>query len=705
MIAYDDVAWPPASLDDAVATLARASGLAPRAGVAPRSPAGVERDTRTRDAWIEGAAALLGVEAEPVECTYAELDDALRTMSPFLLRVPLVAGPRYLAVLGATRGALVVLTPRLGRFRLPIADVRAALTAQLEADFAARVDPGLKAAHVVGARAARARRALFGYFLDERRVGDMWLLRADPGASFARGLARGGSLRRLASLVLVALAQTALTMLSWVLVGRAVLSADVRGSWLVTWILVSLSAVPLQLAGAHLAGRLTVDVAAALKQRLLSGALRMDPDAIRTRGSGLLLGMVSESTAVETVGLTGAVGSLVAIAQLVGAAVALGMGAGGAVHVAILVGWCAITGWLAVRLHRRRAAWTRRRLGLTNSFVENVVANRTRVVQESASKWHGIEDALLDAYVGASHEADSAGSALTVVPARGWLIVGFLGLIPALAVPQTDTTGLAIAIGGILQAQAALGALVNVATSLIGAHVAWRSIRDLFGAAAQLPAAGAPHAESRGDAPPGAVVLDVRGVSFRYPHGEPVLHECSLAVRAGERVLLEGGSGGGKSTLAAVLTGMRAAQSGHVLLRGLDRATLGDTRWRRRVASAPQFHENHVLSASLSFNLLMGRAWPPAPGDRREAEDVCRELGLGPLLDRMPSGLDQTVGETGWQLSHGERSRVFLARALLQRAEIVIMDETFGALDPLTLEQCLEVVRRRAPALVVIAHP
>jgi ATP-binding cassette subfamily B protein len=71
----------------------------------------------------------------------------------------------------------------------------------------------------------------------------------------------------------------------------------------------------------------------------------------------------------------------------------------------------------------------------------------------------------------------------------------------------------------------------------------------------------------------------------------------------------------------------------------------------------------------------------------------------------MPSGLNQMIGETGWQLSHGERSRLFLARALLQRADLVILDESFGALDPITLETCMRTVLRRAPALVVIAHP
>jgi ATP-binding cassette subfamily B protein len=71
----------------------------------------------------------------------------------------------------------------------------------------------------------------------------------------------------------------------------------------------------------------------------------------------------------------------------------------------------------------------------------------------------------------------------------------------------------------------------------------------------------------------------------------------------------------------------------------------------------------------------------------------------------MPSGMKQMVGETGWQLSHGERSRVYLARALLQNTQLIIMDESFAALDPETLEQCLNCAFRRARTLLVIAHP
>jgi len=71
----------------------------------------------------------------------------------------------------------------------------------------------------------------------------------------------------------------------------------------------------------------------------------------------------------------------------------------------------------------------------------------------------------------------------------------------------------------------------------------------------------------------------------------------------------------------------------------------------------------------------------------------------------MPGGLMQMVVETGWQLSQGERSRLFLARALLQNAELVVLDESFAALDPETLKTALECVLRRARTVMVIAHP
>jgi ATP-binding cassette, subfamily B, bacterial len=200
--------------------------------------------------------------------------------------------------------------------------------------------------------------------------------------------------------------------------------------------------------------------------------------------------------------------------------------------------------------------------------------------------------------------------------------------------------------------------------------------------------------------------LTVRDLNFRHLNRrELALEACNLEIRRGERLLLEGPSGGGKSTLASLLAGLRTPESGVLLLWGFDRKTVDTTQWRQRVVVVPQFHENHIITGTLAFNLLMGRRWPPEPGDLAAAETVCSELGLGELLERMPAGLQQMVGESGWQLSHGERSRLYIARAILQDADLVILDESFGALDPESLQVTMQCVLKRVPTLLVIAHP
>ena len=177
-------------------------------------------------------------------------------------------------------------------------------------------------------------------------------------------------------------------------------------------------------------------------------------------------------------------------------------------------------------------------------------------------------------------------------------------------------------------------------------------------------------------------MLRPRRLVFRYrEHGRAVLREVNLDVYAGDRILLEGPSGG-KTTLAAVLAGLRVLNQALVNLRGFDRQTVESEVTPRRVAMAPQFHENYIFNATFGFNLLMGRRVPPTEQDLVDAEELCRELGLDELLARMPLGMNQLVGEHGWQLSHGERSRVYIARVLLQQADLVILDESLWRARP-----------------------
>jgi ATP-binding cassette subfamily B protein len=290
---------------------------------------------------------------------------------------------------------------------------------------------------------------------------------------------------------------------------------------------------------------------------------------------------------------------------------------------------------------------------------------------------------------------------------RGWLVLGTAGLIPAFATGSASASALAISLGGMLLAYRALEKVSISLVHLADAGIAWKQIALLFQAAAHAEPLGAPAVVAQPQATArGETLLEGHDLVFRYgEQSKAVLGGCDIRIQVGDHLLLQGASGGGKSTLAAVLSGLRQAQSGLLWLRGLDRATLGARTWRQRVVAAPQFHDNHVVSGTFAFNLLMGRRWPPMAEDLQEAEKVCRDLGLGELIDRMPGRLLQMVGETGWQLSHGEQSRLFMARALLQRADMVILDESFAALDPATLERALRCVHERAETLLVIAHP
>lgn len=349
---------------------------------------------------------------------------------------------------------------------------------------------------------------------------------------------------------------------------------------------------------------------------------------------------------------------------------------------------------------------------MTHDLVERMVGHRTRMAQEKPERWHDGEDQAVDAYLTQAAQMDRTAVALTAITSRGWLFLGLVAMAPGFVSATATPTGLAVGLGGILMAQRALnklsGALVNIST----AAIAWQKVAPLFHAAARrretgtLSAAVLSAQKAKDPADQDEPLIEGEDLEFCYPsRPKPVLSECRFHVKRGQRLLLEGPSGGGKSTLASLLVGLRQPTSGLLLLNGLDHQTIGLEGWRKHVVAAPQFHENHVFTETFAFNLLMGRRWPAAPGDLQEADELCRELGLGELLDRMPAGLLQMVGETGWQLSHGERSRLFLARAMLQDADFVVLDESFAALDPENLHRALKCVLKRAPTLLVIAHP
>ena len=297
----------------------------------------------------------------------------------------------------------------------------------------------------------------------------------------------------------------------------------------------------------------------------------------------------------------------------------------------------------------------------------------------------------------------------TALP-RGWLILGVAALVPGFATGTAQSAGLAVSMGGVLLVYFAFRRVaLETGPGVAAAFVGWRRTRSLFAAAIEKEEVDERVAVLPSEAEDASTgrrgVLVGREVTFSYPGRlDPVLRGCNIEIRSGERILLEGPSGSGKSTLGALLCGLRQPTGGLLLLGGFDHHSLPSRRWRQRAASVPQSHENHILSAPLLFNIAMARRWPPHANDQREIEDICRELGFSDLLARMPTGIQQMVGDSGWQLSHGERSRLCVARALMQPADIRVLDESFAALDPETLDRVLECVVRRSKTLIVVSH-
>ncbi|MFP3940972.1 MAG: ATP-binding cassette domain-containing protein [Thermoanaerobaculia bacterium] len=698
--------WPTEHLGQAVYALLKESF--PRQGASapatPDPPAGLG-DREALGRWVEAVAESHGLELEPFEGGMEELREVVAGAAPAVLEAGGSEGGGFLLLVGAGRRAARLLAPDGTVRRVPAEEVAAALSAPVERRFGAVADSVLDGLDLDSRGRLEARGAVLRQLGGSERLWLGWLVRLPPGSSTWAQLRDVGATRSLAGFVAVHAVQYLVWLGSWWLLGRGALQGRFEADWLAAWALLLAALVPLRMAVAWLEGRFALAAGGLLRRRLLDGALRQSPDDIRSEGTGQLLGRVVESEALESSAVNGGLASALALVEIVIAAVVLVLGAAPLAHAAALAAALAAVAVLSLRLHRRRQEWTRQRLDLTFDLVERLVGHRTLVVQQPRSRWHEEEDRRLEEYLASCRAMDRSWVLVKPVP-HAWLVLGTALLVPAFVAGSASVGRFAVSLGGLLLVHQALETLVGGLAQLSSARISWQRIVDLFRAAGRRARPG--RAELLASAAPSATgepLVSARDLVYRYRGREdPALRGCRLEIRAGDRLLLEGPSGGGKSTLVSLLAGIRKPDGGLLLLGDLDHHSASPGAWRRVVAPVPQFHENHVLTETFLFNLLMGRQWPPDPRDVREADAVCRELGLGPLLEKMPGGLSQMVGEAGWRLSHGERSRLFIARALLQDPDVLLLDESFGALDPESLRQAMECVEHRARTLLVITH-
>ena len=243
-------------------------------------------------------------------------------------------------------------------------------------------------------------------------------------------------------------------------------------------------------------------------------------------------------------------------------------------------------------------------------------------------------------------------------------------------------------------------ALIEPLTGLVAAAQRVPALRALLARLGPIlqPAPAPDWGTEAPDAGIDALALD--DVTIRYPGvRHPAVADVRGTARRGRWLVLDGPSGSGKSTVLSAVMGALPVEQGAVVADGVPITQLEERSWRDRVAWCPQ--DAYVFDSTLRGNLLLARTRTDAPDHDAMRSSLVR-AGLGPLLEGLADGLDTRVGPGGSALSGGERQRLAVARALLTRADVILLDEPTAHLDEPTAAAMMDDVRAATVDRVVL---
>ncbi|WP_243791073.1 ABC transporter ATP-binding protein [Saccharopolyspora gloriosae] len=519
---------------------------------------------------------------------------------------------------------------------------------------------------------------------------------------------RGGLLAAGLLLVLAALADTAAIWMFMLITDDALAAGSLDAFWVpgLSWLAIAAFGAAASFGGAYLSTRAAERFLVRLRAHVFAHVQRLSPDFFARRKMGDLVARLSgDVEAVERLVASGMVETGTALFSVV-------LYAGAALYLrwdlALLSFALAPAFWLVARKFSAgmRVASREERAG--NGEIATVVEEGLSHVElvQSANQQNR-QDAKLHTASMRWFRAKLTEARLSALYPPLVTMVETVCILLVIGVGVWEISADRITIGGLMAFAAYIGYLYpplqdlgRITMAVTAARAGSERLIELLDARpAVVDAPGGTAQLPRSNRPGRSIEFD--RVVFRYPQAaEPALRDFRLQVHPGEFVLITGPSGVGKSTLARLLLRFYDPEAGRVLLDGVDLTRLPLHAVRDQVGLVPQ--EADMLHGTVAENIAFAR--PEAT--ESEIVAAAREADADEFVRALPEGYDTMLGERGALLSGGQRRRIAIARAVLRRTPVLVLDEPTNGLDAESKRKVIAPLRNlaRTRTTILISH-